>query len=64
MCYIFSDLGKKTKRFYFCKFIFSKKNYLAGLWLTIKLTTDQCWSYRGVHLGAGEIYYKLMYNLL
>jgi hypothetical protein len=53
MCCTRSDSGEETRRFYLCKFIFSEE-YLAALWSTVKLTTDQCWFYRYVHLGAGE----------
>jgi hypothetical protein len=51
MCCTRSDSGEKTRRLYLYKFI-SSKEYLAALWSTVKLTTDQCWSYKGVHLGV------------
>jgi hypothetical protein len=53
MCRTCSDSGEETRRLYLCKFI-SSEEYLAALWSTVKLTTDQCWSHRGVHQGAGE----------
>jgi hypothetical protein len=53
MCRICSDSGEETRRLYLCKFI-SSKECLAALWSTVKLTTDQCWSHKGVHLGAEE----------
>jgi hypothetical protein len=51
MCCTRSDSGEETRRLYLCKFI-SSKEYLAALWLTVKLTTDQCWFHRYIHLGA------------